>query len=110
MAINVESRLNVGLSYDKKLGCPYLVMTLINRGSKAVKVRHAEIRLRGPLFQAFLRSSKEAFGMEIPYSPLPGDLSKDDNVAIAFLPGTPRTSPHGYVVEQDDVCKFVLPA
>jgi len=88
------------------IGCPGLVLWLSCLGARPAKIKGAALCLVG---DDLLAAFQKGFGTDFGYRPPPSGADRKQTLVIGLLPLSPTNVLHGYVIERDEVCKFMLP-
>ena len=99
--------INQTLEVLQRIGCPCLELKLICRSKRPARIGGAEIHVRGP---HILTATQKAFSTDFDYGAGKTELMDEPDFFMGFLPATRPDTPHGFVIERDDLRKFLLPA
>ena len=91
------------LAIINAIGCAGLLLTVSGKGKRPAKITGASLCLRG--FNA-LPAFQEGFDTDFGCIPAPGSVPV---FIIDLVPVSRPNSDEGWVLERDDICKFVLP-
>lgn len=105
--LDVHLSINQGLNVLQRIGCPCLELSVVCRSKRAARVSEARIHVRGP---HVLAAVQQAFGTNFGYGTGEVQLLDEPDFYMGFLPASRPDTPHGFVIEQGDVRKFILPA
>ncbi len=101
--IEAKSTISAGPEFMQSLGCPGLVLTITCRSKRPAKIRRARLCL---VDQGIMAAIQAGFGSDMGYTPVPGE---DEELKIDLLPLQKPTTDEGFVLQQDDVARFVFP-
>src|SRR5262249_19715648 len=101
-----EGRLSIDADASslQAFGCPGVKLRIVSKGKRPAKIAKALLCLEDVgIMAAFQRG----FGSTMGYTPLGEETP--EVLVVELLPLQERTSPHGFVLERDDVADFYLP-
>src|SRR5690606_29572019 len=98
----VEGKTTITAGHEA-VGCPYLTLTVVCRSKRPAKIRRATISL---LDQGIVAALEAGFGEKMGYTPLP---DSDEELTVELFPAQKPNSSHGFVLQQDDTARFILP-
>jgi hypothetical protein len=98
---------NQSVELVQKIGCPCLELTIHCRSKRPAKVAGAALHVRG---LHVLAAFQDAFSTKFGWEGGDSDFLDQPSYYAGFLPGSKPDTPNGFVIEQDDVRKFLLPS
>lgn len=87
----------------EKFGCGGLRLTVVGKGKRPAKIKGADLCLKG--FDA-LPKFQELFGNDFKHVPVPG--APEPVFRVGFEPISTDNPSDGWVLERDDVCRFLV--
>lgn len=105
--LTAELSINQDLAVLQQIGCPCLELSLICRSARPARISGASLHVRAP---HILAAFQQAFSTDFGHVASEASILGEPDFFMGFLPvGRPDT-PHGFVIERDDLRKFLLPA
>lgn len=106
--VRLRGRLSTGsaVSLIQSVGCPCMTLTVTNKAKRTAKIKSASLLVRNAdVIDQFQQGFGEGFG----FTRRPDQPTPLATLGIGLLPIAKPTSPHGWALERDDVCEFILP-
>ena len=91
----------------QRIGCPCLELKLVCRSKRPAKIAGAQLHVRGP---HILAAVQRAFSTDFGHGTGEVQILKEPDFFMGFLPAAKPDTPHGFIIEQDDLRKFFVPA
>jgi Domain of unknown function (DUF4062)/HEAT repeats len=98
---------NQNVDVLQRIGGPCLELQLICRSKRPARISGAKLHVRGP---HILAAVQRAFSTDFGHGTGEVQLLNEPDFYIGFLPMARPDTPHGFVIEQDDLRKFFVPA
>ena len=105
LVLSARLSINRDAAIIERIGCPVLELELVCRSKRPAKIAEAKLHVRGP---HVLAAMQQAFSTDFGYD---GHIQLIDEPTffMSFKWASKPDTPHGFVIEQDDVRKFFMP-
>jgi len=106
LRLQVKATIEADIRMIGLIGCPGVTLTLANKGERVAKIKGMRVEVRG---EGFIERFQEGFSGKLDVNQSDKPEHKEQIYAVHCLPIDKPTNEHGWVLEQDDICRFVLP-
>lgn len=106
--VSLSAHLSIASDVEvlRKIGCPYLKLTLVCTSKRPAKISRTELRIRG---SKYITLFQNGFGTDFGHTPLQGPLSDSDSLCVHFVPVSWPNVPAALTIQRDEACTFILP-
>jgi len=102
-SLRIEGKATIG-TFNKRFNCPVLKLKIVCGSKRPAKIRTAVLSLRD---HGIMAAIEKGFGEALEHNPVP---DMEEELKFDMFSTIAPTSPNGFVLEQDDVVEFELPA
>jgi hypothetical protein len=102
----IQGKLGMGGSLEliEQIGCPGLVLTVTCLSKRPAKIHKAILLAKG---KGFVKQLEKGFGASLGHNPPKGH--EEETLYAELIPLSKPHSENGYILNQDDICRFYLP-